>query len=121
MSRPPPGIFGCVAINARCGQCGQRPVAIASLPTSDATQMDLMWACDDHVAHLAAIIRRQGADPNRHMFEISRTCRAGAGHGALCGAAGDYLAVFGGGDAVITICRRHMEEWRPDTATEGAV
>ena len=71
----PGDIFGCVAIKEPCGQGDQRPVAVASVPASP-TEMDLMWACDDHIDNLVAIIRAQGVDPHEHMFEVSRTCRA---------------------------------------------
>lgn len=50
MSPRPRGVFGCVLIRERCGECDQRPVAVASLP-SDPTEMSLMWACDDHIPH----------------------------------------------------------------------
>lgn len=105
-------IFGCVVIQQHCGECDQRPVAVASVPVSP-TQMDLIWACDVHAEGLAVVVLDRGLDPSQHLFEISRTCRATGTGGAPCGAAGDYLVTTHGGEEVVTVCRRHMEEWKP--------
>jgi|SRR5580704_6057476 hypothetical protein len=110
----PGDIFGCVAIQEQCGECDQRPVAVASVPASP-TEMDMMWACDDHIGDLVGQVRAQGMDPDQHVFEVSRTCRATGADGAPCGAAGDYLVVKHGGAAVVTVCERHMRAWRPDS------
>jgi len=111
--------FGCVEIKAQCGTSDQRPVAVASLPAS-ATEMDLVWACDDHIGDLAAFVRSRGFDPGQHTFEVSRTCRATGAGGMPCGAAGDYLVVKHGGEAVVTVCGRHMREWRQDSGAGDA-
>jgi len=58
-------IFGCVAIKAHCGKCDQRPVAVASVPASP-TEMDLLWACDDHIGEMAAVI---------HEHDLSTQCQ----------------------------------------------
>lgn len=110
MSRPD-DILGCVPIREHCGECDQRPVAIASLPVPDSAELDLAWACDDHIAQLVQFIEGKGLDPTKHLFEVSRTCRATETGEAPCGAAGDYLVVCEGGKAVITVCERHMRAW----------
>jgi hypothetical protein len=74
--------------------------------------MDLMWACDDHIEDLAAVVQAQGMDPAEHVFEVSRTCRSMGAGSVPCGAAGDYLMVEHGGEAVVTVCEQHMQEWR---------
>lgn len=73
----------------------------------------MVWACDDHIEDLAVFVRAQGVDPEGHVFEISRTCRAADEGETPCGAAGDYLIVRADAGAVITVCQRHMETWRP--------
>ncbi len=118
MSGRPDDIFGAVRIKEQCGECGQRPVVIASLPSGSA-EMNLAWACDEHISALVDFVRAQGLEPERHVFEVSRTCRALGAGGTPCGAAGDYLVVRGGGNAVITVCERHAREWKPDEASGG--
>jgi hypothetical protein len=108
----PDNIFGATRIKERCGTCEQRPVAIASLPT-DPAEMSLVWACDEHIPDLLEFVRREGLEPDQHIFEISRTCRALGAGGTPCGAAGDYLVFRRGGEAVVTVCKRHLQEWRP--------
>jgi hypothetical protein len=112
MSNRPDDAFAAIAINEQCGTCDQRPVVVASLP-ADPAEMSMVWACDEHLPDLVRFVREQGADPERHIFEISRTCRAPGDHGTPCGAAGDYLVVRRGGEAVITVCKRHMRAWKP--------
>jgi len=77
--------------------------------------MDLMWACDDpdHIEHMAVMVYQRGFSTEDHIFEVSRTCRATAESGRMCGAAGDYLVVRTDGRAVFTVCERHMREWAP--------
>lgn len=115
----PDDVFAAVRIKERCGKCDQRPVAIASLST-DPVEMSLVWACDEHIPDLVEWVRGEGADPDRHIFEISRICRALGDSRVLCGAAGDYLIVRRGVDAVVTVCERHMNAWRPgEASSEG--
>ena len=104
----------CTSIKSECAgaECAALAVAVASLPGPKG--IDLIWVCDEHIEGVAAVIAERGLDPQCHMFEISRACRATGTNGALCGAAGDYLVVREGGDAVITVCQRHMEAWRPE-------
>jgi hypothetical protein len=75
--------------------------------------MDLGWACDDHIEDLAVLVHKRGLDTVRHIFEVSRTCRVEGSQHVPCGGAGDYLVVRAGGEAVITLCGRHMREWAP--------
>jgi len=104
----------CTSIKSECAgdDCNAQAVGVASLPGPQG--IDLIWVCDKHIEEVAGLVMERGLDPKRHMFQISRTCRATEATGAPCGAPGGYLVVREGGEAVITICRRHMEAWRPD-------
>ncbi len=76
-------------------------------------EVDIRWACEEHLQDLAVIVHGEGHDPQERIFEVSRTCRAQGPSGAQCGGAGDYLVIYGTGESVVTVCTRHMEEWRP--------
>jgi len=113
MTGRPDNAFGALPIRERCGGCDQRPVAVASFP-SDPTGMTLGWACDDHISALVGHVSEAGLDPDRHVFVITRTCLASGDDGVPCGAAGDFLVIQKGGKAIITVCRRHVDVWRPE-------
>jgi hypothetical protein len=112
MARPWDAVC-CTSIKSSCAgaDCAAQAVAIASLPGP--AGIDLIWVCDEHIEEVAATVSARGLDPQRHMFELSRTCRSSEQDGVPCGAAGDYLVVRDGGEAVMTVCTRHMEAWRP--------
>lgn len=117
MTGRPDDAVACTAISKRCGECDQPPVWVGSLPAG-AEGLDIAWACDDHLPQLVDFIRQRDLDAKLHVFEASRTCRAGD-RGVPCGAAGDYVVVRDGGTAVITVCERHMRAWRPADARGG--
>jgi hypothetical protein len=112
MTERPDRIFGATSIRDKCGECDERPVSVATYPEDPKTML-VAWACDEHLPRLAAFAGDQGVDHKQHIFESTRTCLATGSDGTPCGAAGDFLVVQIGGRHVMTICRRHLEEWRP--------
>lgn len=114
MTQRPPKIFGAYPIREKCGECDQRAIGVAVYP-ENASTIAIAWTCDDHAEDLALFLVGQGIDHERHLFEILRTCIATEDNGRPCGAAGDFIVIKLGGESIMTICRRHLEEWRPET------
>jgi hypothetical protein len=69
--RRPRRAFGAVRIKERCGECDQRPIAVASWPDGPA-EMILAWACDDHIDETRGIHPRAGGRSNSpHVRDLA--------------------------------------------------
>lgn len=111
MTRRPDKVFGALPIREKCGECDQRPVGVAVFPDGE-KEMVIGWACDDHLGDLAYFVDDNRFSTDKHIFEITRTCLARDPGGVPCGGAADFLVIRIGGKSVMSICRRHWEEWR---------
>jgi hypothetical protein len=114
MTERPDKVFAAFPIREKCGECDGRPIAVAVFPEDDAN-MIIGYACDDHLEQLALYVDDQGFDTEKHIFEITRTCLALEASGVPCGGAADFIVIRIGGASIMSICRRHWEEWRPET------
>ena len=101
-------------IREKCGECDQRAIGVAVYP-ENASTVAIAWTCDDHAEDLALFLVGQGIDHEQHPFATLRTCIATEDNRRPRGAAGDFIVIKLGRESIMTICRRHLEESRPET------